>query len=321
MLLQLLDTKFVGCYQPLRSAQGWMLEYGNGQLRNGLTSEVSNEVRSQLSAVLQAGPRHMRLAHVPATEQNRVISMRERLTLDEWESMPITQRVIPALGFDTHCFDLRVLFAERGLMRGWCGAYQEAPFSACQKAQFQRLVPRLKEQVNLERYVGRVNLLELAFATALGAIAQPAYLVDAAARIVTANAPARRRFDRAKSGVQSALAEWVRTAASLSARGNSLDLSQATVTALRVDGMPLHYLIIERPSEVALEHRVARAAERWGLTSRQVEILERLALGDANKDIALRLACSLRTVEHHMSQIFAKSGQESRSGVISSLLA
>jgi DNA-binding NarL/FixJ family response regulator len=49
-----------------------------------------------------------------------------------------------------------------------------------------------------------------------------------------------------------------------------------------------------------------------GLTGRQSEILELLAAGLSNADIAERLVLSVRTVDHHVSAVLQKLGVATR---------
>jgi DNA-binding NarL/FixJ family response regulator len=50
----------------------------------------------------------------------------------------------------------------------------------------------------------------------------------------------------------------------------------------------------------------------FGLTPREVEIVDAIAAGDSNRDIAVRLNISLQTVKHHLTSIFDKTGTSSR---------
>jgi two-component system, NarL family, nitrate/nitrite response regulator NarL len=51
---------------------------------------------------------------------------------------------------------------------------------------------------------------------------------------------------------------------------------------------------------------------RFGLTPRELEIIDAVAAGETNKDIAQRLNLSEKTVKHHLSNIFDKTGVFSR---------
>ncbi len=55
----------------------------------------------------------------------------------------------------------------------------------------------------------------------------------------------------------------------------------------------------------------------YGLTERELEVLSRLAAGDTNKAIAAELVLSVRTVDRHVSNIFAKLGVSSRAAAAS----
>jgi DNA-binding NarL/FixJ family response regulator len=50
----------------------------------------------------------------------------------------------------------------------------------------------------------------------------------------------------------------------------------------------------------------------YGLTPREIEIVEAIASGDSNQDIAKRLNISLQTVKHHLTSIFDKTGTSTR---------
>jgi two-component system, NarL family, nitrate/nitrite response regulator NarL len=50
----------------------------------------------------------------------------------------------------------------------------------------------------------------------------------------------------------------------------------------------------------------------YGLTPREVEIIDAIAVGDSNREIGVRLNISLQTVKHHLTSIFDKTGTSSR---------
>jgi membrane protein implicated in regulation of membrane protease activity/DNA-binding CsgD family transcriptional regulator len=53
-------------------------------------------------------------------------------------------------------------------------------------------------------------------------------------------------------------------------------------------------------------------ADPFGLSAREVEVLQLLALGLSNAEIAARLVLSQRTVDHHVSHILDKTGASGR---------
>jgi two-component system nitrate/nitrite response regulator NarL len=56
----------------------------------------------------------------------------------------------------------------------------------------------------------------------------------------------------------------------------------------------------------------AHREKPFGLTAREMEIVEAIASGDSNQDIATRLSISLQTVKHHLTSVFDKTGTSTR---------
>ncbi|MET0769734.1 MAG: LuxR C-terminal-related transcriptional regulator, partial [Solirubrobacteraceae bacterium] len=66
------------------------------------------------------------------------------------------------------------------------------------------------------------------------------------------------------------------------------------------------------PDLAELEGTADAAAAAAGLSRREAEVLRRLAAGATNKAIAAELVLSVRTVDRHVSNIFAKLGVSTR---------
>ncbi|MCA2218444.1 ATP-binding protein [Jidongwangia harbinensis] len=79
----------------------------------------------------------------------------------------------------------------------------------------------------------------------------------------------------------------------------------AVVRRLRAD-------LRERGVRLPRGPRPATAADPAGLTGRQLEVLELLADGLSNAQIAARLTVSVKTVDHHVSAVLGKLGVPSR---------
>ena len=56
--------------------------------------------------------------------------------------------------------------------------------------------------------------------------------------------------------------------------------------------------------------------KEWGITAREVEVLELVILGKTNKEIANALIISEHTVKNHLSRIFHKMNVTDRSQII-----
>jgi len=80
------------------------------------------------------------------------------------------------------------------------------------------------------------------------------------------------------------------------------------VEVVQMDGLTA----LVRPIVVAARESEGRAADPFGLSLREVEVLQLVALGWTNQEIATELFLSPRTVHHHVSHIFGKMNVSSR---------
>lgn len=62
------------------------------------------------------------------------------------------------------------------------------------------------------------------------------------------------------------------------------------------------------------------SGEEGGLTEREMEVLTAVARGDRNKEIALSLGVTERTVKAHLTNVYNKLGVDSRAGAVSAAI-
>ena len=62
----------------------------------------------------------------------------------------------------------------------------------------------------------------------------------------------------------------------------------------------------------AVQRAAAQRERSFGLTARELEIVQAIASGESNREIAARLSISLQTVKHHLTSIFDKTGTSTR---------
>src|SRR5688572_4936593 len=55
------------------------------------------------------------------------------------------------------------------------------------------------------------------------------------------------------------------------------------------------------------------------LTSREKRVLERLLLGERNKEIARKLGCTVKNVEYHVANILRRTGMQSRLKLVATM--
>lgn len=102
----------------------------------------------------------------------------------------------------------------------------------------------------------------------------------------------------------------------LGARGVVL---KESATRLLIDGI---YRVLEGKYVIgagvadnlaqAVRHVAVPATPRYGLTSREMQIVAAIVAGAGNRSIADRLGISLQTVKHHLTNIFDKTGVSTR---------
>jgi DNA-binding CsgD family transcriptional regulator len=117
-----------------------------------------------------------------------------------------------------------------------------------------------------------------------------------------------------------ALADW-RAAAqdAFTHEATSVQIGALTVQRLTTRSGPLLLVLGERGARRDLLSP-ARLRESWQLTARESEVLGELAVGRSNKEIAVRLDCSARTVDVHVSSLLRKAQCTSRAELIARVL-
>src|SRR5262249_16948401 len=129
-----------------------------------------------------------------------------------------------------------------------------------------------------------------------------------------ANSVARALLDRDRLATQRSIADVIRSF--------EADLPTASsVTRLGVPGGPERWLVVLPEHVRSLDARLADAARTWSITPRQLDVLRRMANGDANKTIAHKLGCSEATVEAHATALFRKAGVDGRTALVAKVLA
>jgi DNA-binding CsgD family transcriptional regulator len=145
-----------------------------------------------------------------------------------------------------------------------------------------------------------------ALLAAIEHIATPAFVVASSGRVVAANPPGRLWLASQPSGSRAL------------ARAGGPDPACFEVT-LSGPGRARTFLAVLRVSQPATG-RVSPPVH-WSLTPREHEVIALLARGVSNQQIACTLACTLRTVEHHVSNILRKAQVDNRTALIVALLA
>lgn len=92
------------------------------------------------------------------------------------------------------------------------------------------------------------------------------------------------------------------------------------VTRVASAGTPEMRLVVHRPgAAVTGPQRAGAAAARWSFTPRQAQVLGLLMEGLTTRTIAAALAVAEKTVEVHLTAMFARAQVESRAELVAAV--
>jgi len=305
----LLNAQFAGAYSPAAREDGWALEFMHG---TGEGSE--NYVRRfrEYVAGLPASETFLALSNphlVQVEQRNRVFSLSDIVTAkvlgDRDEVFHSLFRNLGILGHD----QLRVLICDGPGQLAWVGATREEPFTEREKTILRTLRRPLRERLRLERRLASPTLLSATLDAALEHLPSPAFLIGPGFRVELANRAGHSALERDRKSVLAAIRESV----------YAPDASTYSITEVVATGSSSYLLAVQRERNHVAE-LVLVAKVRWGLTARQARVLELVATGASNKEIAAVLGSSEATIENHLTELFRRSGARSRAGLVGLLI-
>ena len=161
----------------------------------------------------------------------------------------------------------------------------------------------------------RKNIRRENLIAALDAIGAPLFIVGTNGEVLHTNSNGRSLSDRDRSGLEESLARTVAGAAN--------DRGWQLIPLSGAKG-PSEFLAILRsaaqePAGAAQSPSPQAARARWRLTARQAEVLDLVARGLTNVNIAATLGIAEGTVEYHLASIFGKARVQNRASLIARL--
>lgn len=192
------------------------------------------------------------------------------------------------------------------------------------RAAADRFLRRIGESDRFERVAGLELLVRAAIAADDTEWARAAADEIAAIAKTTPNAPLRATAQLAEGRLAAAAAEYPLAQALLEdaadlfeAFGARYDAALARLelaAALRAGGQSGPAALAERSADDTLRALGARLGQKraGNLSPRETEVLRLVAKGDSNDEIARKLFLSIRTVERHVANVYAKLGLSGR---------
>ena len=192
------------------------------------------------------------------------------------------------------------------------------------RAAADRFLRRIGETDRFERVVGLELLVRAAVAAGDKPWARAAADEIAAIAHATPNGPLRATALLAEGRLAAAATEHALARALLEDAADLFDASGARydaalarlelAAALRAEGRDKHATRVGQSARDTLLALGARTVEEHAgdLSLREQEVLRLVAHGDSNDEIARRLVLSVRTVERHVANVYAKLGLSGR---------
>jgi DNA-binding CsgD family transcriptional regulator len=199
----------------------------------------------------------------------------------------------------------RVLVCDGPRLLAFVGAFRHDRFAAREQALLGRLVPSLRRRLAFERLHAFGDAGGGSLDGLLEALPAATFIVAADGTVEHANTAGLELLRRDRAAADE-LGKAVRGRPS----------PRFSVRRLAERGRSPYWVVREMAPPCDEAARLALAARGWKLTSREREVLVHVVRGAANKEIAARLACQGRTVEHHVTQLLMRSGTPSRSALI-----
>jgi DNA-binding CsgD family transcriptional regulator len=220
---------------------------------------------------------------------------------------PVARVLYPKVGTDRQA-QIRVVICDGPSMLGWFGGWQRTTIDPRQHELLRVLVPALGRRLKYERLTRDRAGRHLD--AVLDALGSAAVVTDCAGRVRELNAAARVMIHDDPRAFRAEIVE--------AARAERHPRWSITRTVSESGAGEL--LLVARAAG-STASRVARAVGRWGLTSRQRDVLAEVVDGHANQTIAAILGISERTVEVHLTALFERAAVDNRATLIASVFS
>ena len=307
---EIFDAHNAVIYCPEARDAGWDLEFSEWAGRDSEARRAAH--RKLVRAAPPAAPNFAAYDPfiVEKAQRNRTLTIRDLVALEPAAAGP-HRRLWDALDA-RHEDEVRVLVCRGPRLLAWFGMVRETPFSKGEVRAFHELVAPLRERL-LAEHATRAGRVEQSLIDAvLELVPEPCFVFGSGARIEFANAAALEMLETGAE--QRACLQSLREAVLHGRRHDDF-----TLTSLAERGCPGYLLAVQTRRNEARASAVGRACRAWKVTGVRAAVLERLAAGGSNKEIAVSLGTTEVSVERHVTALFRASKTRSRAELLSRL--
>jgi len=305
---RVLDVESLGLYSVREELDSWkferwhMSEIPSARVREGMLDlfqrrdvpvlfyDIACPARSQRNRLIEA------TAMIDATQPGG------------WRETPLHRELLGPLGLGTQK-QHRILLCDGPSLLGWFGGFHRRALAPLQQRTMLALGRAMRKRLRTLRLVEDLPRGYALVEAALRHIARPAFLLSDRAVVLVANSCGKQLLEN--RDVRTALVE------ALHGRPSTIRFELTRLA----EGTRSAWLAVAAPSpDAQITFAIAGARQRHALTDRQSEVLGHVLRGCANSTIAAELKTSVRTIELHVSGLFARIGVDSRAALVAAVL-
>jgi DNA-binding CsgD family transcriptional regulator len=303
---QVMSSELAIYYQPQLSEAHWDIGHAVGTTVDGgghaLVQRLKALVRAFSASASSFGAYEPFNAEV--TQRNRPMTLKALATQEQYVPAHVT-KVYGGLQLQAHD-QLRMLLCDGQRVLGYIAAVRHDPFGRSEERLMQALARPLLNWTKITRNADgdddRVEVL-------MDALPAPAFIVRHDGCIEHVNERGLALLARSREATLNALQS--------ARRGNG----PPGTYAVKLDRSRPRSAVLVQLSVDQTARRVVESASAWQATPKQLRILELLAEGKSNKEIAVSLQCAEVTIESHLTRLYRRIGVGSRTELLSRLLA
>jgi len=297
-LSELLRIEQFIAYRPARDDQGaWRL---SERVTNceGLCDAYDAHLASSATTAFNYEPLR------PAREHRNRVHCLDEIHRHGPETTCVVEDTWPKFGIGGRD-QIRALVCQGPVLLAFVGGLRAERFQARERAAFSAVVAPLRRALVLRRALLDSGVARAGLERALEALDAPAFIARPAGQVVHANPLGETLLNGSRSSVRAAIQDAI---AGRSAGSHCAQLGGLTDPEL--------FLVVLRGRANEIEARLRVAQQRWGVTGREGDVLRSVVVGDANKEVALKLQLHESSVERHLTALLRKARCDSRSRLI-----